>query len=55
MLDLDETLVHSQLGQTAAADFQFDLQVPEAGRQTVFVKVGYLAHKNRIWRVDGCS
>jgi len=39
VLDLDETLVHSQLGQTAAADFQFDLQVPEAGRQTVFVKV----------------
>ena len=39
VLDLDETLVHSSLKYVEDADIQLDLQVPDAGHQTVFVKL----------------
>jgi len=38
VLDLDETLVHSTLKNTEDADFQFTVNIPEAGPRTVYVK-----------------
>ena len=38
VLDLDETLVHSSLHYVADADVVMDLQVPDAGLKTVYVK-----------------
>ena len=39
VLDLDETLVHSSLQYVPDADIQFDLNVPDVGWRTVYVKV----------------
>ena len=41
VLDLDETLVHSSLQQTLDSDFQFKVNIPDAGPRTVYVKVGW--------------
>jgi len=38
VLDLDETLVHSSLQQTLDSDFQFSVNIPDAGPRTVYVK-----------------
>merc|ERR1711874_594216 len=38
VLDLDETLVHSTLKFTEESDFQFTVNIPEAGPRTVYVK-----------------
>merc|ERR1719369_75689 len=38
VLDLDETLVHSSLNFTKDADFTFDINIPESGNRTVYVK-----------------
>ena len=38
VLDLDETLVHSSLQYVPDADIQFDLNVPDVGWRTVYVK-----------------
>ena len=40
VLDLDETLVHSSLQQTLDYDYQFSVNIPDAGPRTVYVKVG---------------
>jgi len=40
VLDLDETLVHSSLQQTLDSDYQFSVNIPDAGPRTVYVKVG---------------
>ena len=39
VLDLDETLVHSSLKFQPDADLVFQLSVPDAGLQTVYVKI----------------
>ena len=39
MLDLDETLVRSSLKYDPEADISFTLTVPEAGLQTIYVKL----------------
>ena len=39
VLDLDETLAHSSLHYVADADVVMDLQVPDAGLKTVYVKI----------------
>jgi len=38
VLDLDETLVHSTLKLTDDADFKFQINIPESGPKTIFVK-----------------
>ena len=39
VLDLDETLVHSSLKFQPDANLVFELSVPDAGLQTVYVKI----------------
>ena len=39
VLDLDETLVHSSLHFMSEADLSFEINVPEVGWRTVYVKV----------------
>ena len=39
VLDLDETLVHSSLHFMSEADLSFEINVPDVGWRTVYVKV----------------
>ena len=54
MLDLDETLVHSSLQYVPEADIQFDLNVPEVGWRTVYVKVNMKYFLKKYFLMSHC-